>query len=274
MTALDLALCYRQLGLVESPFSITHDTEYFFPGSRHREALNHLRFGMATGGLTMLTGEVGVGKTLLCRYLIRHAPPRIRLAYLLNPDQTYPDLLRSIYEDLTAETMETFSIGILQRALVHLLLHCAERGERVVILIDEAQRLSPRALERLRLLSNLDTEKDKLLCLLFVSQPELERTLAKKTLRPLAQRISVRYHLEAFDAQETLQCIQHRLAVSRRRRRLRFSPSALWLTHLISGGVPRRINQICDRALLAAYAVNQYTVSPWMVWRAAREIHA
>ena len=274
MTAVDIALCYRQLGLAEPPFSITPDPEYFFPGSRHREALNHLRFGMATGGLTMLTGEVGLGKTLLCRYLIRHAPPGIRLAYLFNPDHTYPDLLRSIYEDLTGEALEASSVGVLERALFRLLLHLAEGGEQAAILIDEAQRLSPTALEGLRLLSNLDMEKEKLLCLLFVGQPELERTLAKKPLRPLAQRITVRYRLEPFEWHETVRYIHHRLGVARRRCRLRLSASALWLTHLISGGVPRRINQLCDRALFAAYAAKRSTVSPRMIWRAAREIHA
>ena len=272
ITSADLNLCYQQLGFSEPPFSITPDTDYFYPGSRHLEALDHLRYGVASGGLTLLTGEVGVGKTLLCRYLLRNSPPGVRFAYLLNPDQSYVDLLVSIYQDLTGTVPEERTIGALQRELPQVLLRLAEGGERIAVLVDEAHRLSPKVLEGLRLLSNLDTEKEKLMCLLFVGQPELKRTLRAKALRPLSQRINVRYQLMPFEWQETMQYIQHRLRVAGSHHRFQFPPSVMMLAHYVTGGVPRRINQLCDRAILAAYATQQFAVTPWMVWRASREI--
>lgn len=272
MDALNLNVCYEQLGFTESPFRMTPDTDYFFRSSQHLQALTHLRFGLASGELTMLTGEVGVGKTLVCRYLLRHPPKGIRFAYLLNPDQSYVDLLGSIYRDLTGQIPEDQSIGALQRRLSHVLLKLAGQDERVAVLVDEAHRLGGKVLEGLRLLSNLDTEKDKLMCLLFVGQPELERTLSHRVLRPLSQRISIRFRLKPFDCRETMDYIRHRLRVAGPRTRLRFSPAVMMLTHYLSGGVPRRINQLCHRSLLAAYASRRFQISFRMVLRARREI--
>ena len=271
MTMLDLSMCYQELGFTEPPFRLTPDTDFFFPGSHHLEALNHLRFGIASGGLTMLTGEVGLGKTLLCRHLLRHVPQGIRFAYLMNPDQSYGDLLTSIYEDLTGTLPEDRSLGGLQRELPKLLLRLAAGGERVVVLVDEAHRLSGKVLEGLRLLSNLDTEKDKLMCLLLVGQPELEQKLATRAFRPLRQRISVRYRLEPFGYRETRAYILHRLQVADQDHRFRLGMGVLWLIYLRSGGVPRRINQLCDRVILAAYSQGQHMVFPRMVWQAAKE---
>lgn len=271
-TALDLRLCYQTLGFTEPPFRITPDTDFFFPGSRYLEALDHLRFGIASGSLTMLTGEVGLGKTLLCRYLLRHPPPGIRFAYLMNPDQSYRDLLTSIYQDLTGTSPADGSLGGLQRELPHLLLRLAERGERVAVLVDEAHRLSGKVLEGLRLLSNLDTEKEKLMCLLFVGQPELEQKLAARALRPLAQRIAVRYRLEPLRSWETLRYIRHRLSVADRSGRFQVGPGVILMTHLLSGGVPRRINQVLDRSLLAAFAEQRRAIGYRMIWKASREI--
>lgn len=271
MTTLDLSPCYQELGFSEPPFRITPDTDFFFPGSRHVEALNHLRFGIASGGLTMLTGEVGLGKTLLCRYLLRHAPQGVRFAYLLNPDQSYADLLTSIYEDLTGTLPEDQSLGTLQRELPKLLLRLAEGGERVVVLVDEAHRLSGKVLEGLRLLSNLDTEKDKLMCLLLVGQPELEHKLKGRAFRPLRQRISVRYRLEPFGYRETRDYLLHRLGKANHAKSLRLQTGVPWLIYMLSRGVPRRINQLCDRALLGAFANRQPVVSHWLVWKASRE---
>ena len=160
MDGLDLNVCYERLGFIEAPFRITPDTDYFFRSSQHLQALEHLQFGIASGELTMLTGEVGVGKTLVCRYLLRHPPKGVRFAYLLNPDQSYADLLGSIYRDLTGQAPEDRSIGSLQRTLSHVLLQLAGQGERVAVLVDEAHRLNGKVLEGLRLLSNLDTEKE------------------------------------------------------------------------------------------------------------------
>jgi general secretion pathway protein A len=271
MTTLDLSLCYQELGFSEPPFRLTPDTDFFFPGNHHLEALNHLRFGIASGGLTMLTGEVGLGKTLLCRHLLRHPPTGVRFAYLMNPDQTYGDLLTSIYEDLTGTLPEDQSLGALQRELPKLLLRLAEGGERVVVLVDEAHRLSGKVLEGLRLLSNLDTEKDKLMCLLLVGQPELEQRLAGRVFRPLRQRISVHYCLEPLAYRETRAYILHRLHVADTAHRFHLGMGVLWGIYAWSGGVPRRINQLCDRAMLAAYAQGCHAVTLRMVWQASRE---
>jgi len=229
MITLDLSLCYEELGFTEPPFRLTPDTDFFFPGSHHLEALNHLRFGIASGGLTMLTGEVGLGKTLLCRHLLRHPPTGVRFAYLMNPDQSYGDLLASIYEDLTGTLPEDQSLGALQRELPKLLLRLAEGGERVVVLVDEAHRLSGKVLEGLRLLSNLDTEKDKLMCLLLVGQPELEQKLATRAFRPLRQRISVRYRLEPLAYRETRDYILHGGVVACRVESINCATGPCWL---------------------------------------------
>ena len=268
----DLNACYNQLGFIEAPFQITPDTDYFFRTRQHLQALEHLQFGIAGGELTMLTGEVGVGKTLVCRYLLRHPPQGVRFAYLLNPDQSYADLLSSICQDLTGQVPEDRSIGLLQRRLSYVLLQLAGQGKRVAVLVDEAHRLNGNVLEGLRLLSNLDTEKEKLMCLLFVGQPELERTLSNRVLRPLSQRISIRFRLKPFDYRETMEYIRYRLRVAGPRTPFQFPPGVMLLTHWLSGGVPRRINQICNRSLLAAYASRRFQVSPRMVLRAGREI--
>lgn len=272
MDGRDLNVCYEELGFTEAPFQVTPDTDYFFPSQQHLHALEHLQFGVASGELTMLTGEVGVGKTLVCRYLLRHPPKGVRFAYLLNPDQSYADLLGSIYRDLTGQVHQDRSIGALQRTLSHVLLELAGHGERVAVLVDEAHRLSGKVLEGLRLLSNLDTEKEKLMCLIFVGQPELERTLSQHALRPLSQRISTRFRLKPFNCRETMAYIRHRLLVTGPGTRFRFPPGAMMLTHYLSGGVPRRINQLCHRALLAAFASRRFEVSLGMVLRARREI--
>ena len=272
MLTANLERCYQNFGFSEPPFSITPDTTYFFPSRQHKDAYLHLWYGMTTGDLTLLTGEVGLGKTLLCRYLLRNAPPHMRMAYLFHPDQSYPDLLRSIYKDLVGHDLETSSLGTLQWALYEVLLHQAEEGKRVALIVDEAHRLTPTVLEGLRLLSNLETEKEKLLSLLLIGQPELEDILRAKALRPLAQRISVRVRLHPFHLEDTFHYIKHRLTVQGNSLTLRFEPSSMLVVHWLSQGIPRRINQISSRAILAAYATDQQTVRPHMVWRASREV--
>ena len=164
------------------------------------------------------------------------------------------------------------TIGSLQRALYQMLLQLAKQGERVAVMVDEAHRLSGKVLEGLRLLSNLDTEKEKLMCLLFVGQPELERKLSHHALRPLSQRISIRFRLPPFDGQETTGYIQHRLWIAGHHSRCPIPKRVMMLVHYMSGGVPRCINQLCDRALLAAYSHKKFKVSFRMMWRANREI--
>lgn len=271
---MDLNSCYDELGFAEPPFSLTPDTDFFFPGSHHLTALKHLQFALASGGFALLTGEVGLGKTLLCRQLLRNAPVGIKTAYIFNPQQSLSDLLNSIHYDLTGEPLDGMSEGQMHRAIYQALLRMGEEGKKAAVLIDEAHRLTPELLEGLRLLSNLDTEKEKLIYLLLVGQPELDRTLATKEMRPLAQRISVRYHLKPFNFRETRNYVRHRLQTARKpskRDPLFFNTRALFVLHRLSNGVPRRINQICDRALLAAFASGRKRIGTRIVFRAARE---
>jgi len=273
METLDLAACYRELGFSEPPFCITPDTGFFFPGGRHVAALEHLKYGLLSGGFTMLTGEVGLGKTLLCRKLLKSVPKGIRTAYIFNPAPSYEQLLKTIYYDLVGEQMEASSFDEAQRTMSATLVGMAEKGEKVAVVLDEAHRFGPEALEGLRLLSNLETEKEKLIYLMLVGQPELERTVASVEMRPLAQRISVRYRLRPFSFSETYSYIRHRLGVAKiNGGGFGFSRSATLLVHAESGGVPRRINQICDRAMLAAFSKGANTVGAPMIWRASREI--
>jgi len=271
---MDLNSCYDELGFAEPPFSLTPDTDFFFPGSHHLKALKHLQFALASGGFTLLTGEVGLGKTLLCRQLLRGAPVGIKTAYIFNPQQSLTDLLNSIHYDLTGEALDGMSDGQMHRAIYDALLKMGEEGKKAAVLVDEAHRLTPELLEGLRLLSNLDTEKEKLMYLLLVGQPELDRTLSTKEMRPLAQRISVRYHLKPFNFRETRSYVRHRLQTARKpskREPLFFNSRALFVLHRLSKGVPRRINQICDRAVLAAFASGQRRIGSRIVMRAARE---
>ncbi len=220
----------------------------------------------------MITGEVGLGKTLLCRSLLSDPPKGVRTAYIFNPNPNFSDLLQAIHYDLTGEHIKGETYSQLLDAMNDTLLKLAEKGERAAVLLDEAHRLSPELLEGLRLLSNLETEKEKLIYLILVGQPELERTLAMKEMRPLTQRISNRFRLIPFGLWETKGYINHRIQMVGKTESFYFSEQALFMTHLYSRGVPRRINQICDRALLACFAANKMVVGYRMVMRAANEI--
>lgn len=269
--ALDLEACYRALGFREPPFRITPDTQFFFPHSQYLSAIGHLRFGMQSGGFTVLTGEVGLGKTLLCRYLLRHLPDNVRTAYVYNPQQSFVELLRSILHDLTGVLPASEDQAALQTRLLTLLEALASEKTKVAILVDEAHRLSPIVLEGLRLLSNLETEKQKLLALLLVGQTELEKQLNEHSMRALRDRIGIWHRLRPFGLRETSSYIRHRLDCARSSGNFDFDRGALLAAHYYSGGVPRRINLMCDRALLSAYVGCERTVSAAMMRRAAAE---
>lgn len=268
----DLNACYQSLGLSEAPFRITPDTQFFFPHSQYLSAIGHLRFGMQSGGFTVLTGEVGLGKTLLCRYLLKNLPENVRTAYIYNPQQTFVELLRSILHDLTGEMPPEESQAALQARTLELLEVLTSVNIRVAVLVDEAHRLTPEVMEGLRLLSNLETEKQKLVALLLVGQTELEQQLNEHNMRALRQRIGVWHKLRPFKLGETVSYIGHRMESARQTGSFNFSRGAMLAAHYYSGGVPRRINMICDRALLCAYVDQQSQVSASMLRRAALEV--
>jgi general secretion pathway protein A len=270
-----LEACYGSLGFATAPFRITPDTEFLVPQHQYREAISHLRFGLATGSFTLLTGDVGLGKTLLCRYLMQHLPANVRTAYIFNPQQNYAEFLRSILYDLTGKMPRNeASSALLHDALFTVLARLAGRGKRVALVIDEAHCLPPELLEGLRLLSNLETGKRKLLSLLLVGQNELEQTLQAPEMRALRQRISVWHRLRPFTWRESVDYIRHRLQVARIAEGFEITGPACLLAHRHAGGVPRRLNQICDRALLAAYSSRRSRVHAGLMQRAAREVTA
>ncbi|MGR3179738.1 MAG: ExeA family protein, partial [Candidatus Anammoxibacter sp.] len=252
------------------------DTNLLYMSKQHTKALNHLRYGLLTEGFTLLTGEIGLGKTILCRQLLKSAGEGIRTAYIYNTYIGLLDLLKLIYHDFTGEVIESTSYSTCFNELNRFLIQMAENGEKVVVLIDEAQGLQLDVLEGLRQLSNLETEKKKLLSIIMVGQPEITTLLEKKSLRQLDQRISVRCVLKPLELAETRKYIYYRMALVTDKTSdvtvPHFSDFAMYLIHRFSRGVPRRINQICDRALLASFNVGKVEIGAWILQRAAREV--
>ncbi|MBC8421166.1 MAG: AAA family ATPase [Desulfobacterales bacterium] len=260
-------------GLTENPFSLTPDPRFLFMSQRHREALAHLLFGIGErGGFVLLTGEVGTGKTTLCRSLLEQIPQGVEAALVLNPKQTAIELVASLCDELKVSYPPgTNSLKVLIDRLNLHLLEIHAKGRRTVLIIDEAQNLSTDVLEQVRLLTNLETSTRKLLQILLIGQPELQTMMARPELRQLGQRITARYHLAPLMLNETAAYIQHRLEVAGCKRRL-FTRGTLRLAHRLSGGVPRLINTICDRALLGAYAKQRESVGSRLLRKAASEV--
>ena len=264
-------------GLQQAPFSIAPDPRYLFMSERHREALAHLLYGLeAGGGFVLLTGEVGAGKTTVCRCFLEQIPAHCNVAYIFNPKVTVGELLRSICDEFgvphapAVPGVETVKDCI--DPLNASLLAAHASGRNNVLIIDEAQNLSADVLEQLRLLTNLETSERKLLQIILIGQPELRAMVARPSMEQLAQRVIARFHLDALTPQETQQYIAHRLAVAGLNGPLPFSQRAIRRVHALSHGVPRRINLLCDRALLGAYAAGVREVSAPIVNRAAREV--
>jgi len=261
-------------GLHEKPFSITPDPRYLFMSERHGEALAHLVYGVTeSGGFIQLTGEVGTGKTTLVRtLLLNRMPENADVAVVLNPQLSVLEFLATICEELHIDVLHNKgSIKAQTDALNrHLLLAHAE-GRRTILVVDEAQNLSPAVLEQVRLLTNLETAKQKLLQIILIGQPELRELLARTDLRQLAQRITGRYHLEPLSAIETAQYIEHRLKIAGALGEI-FDAGAKKEVFRLSQGVPRIINVICDRALLGAYSLESRRVNRRLIRRAAAEV--
>lgn len=260
-------------GLTENPFSITPDPRYLYLSDRHREALAHLLYGAGeSGGFVQLTGEVGTGKTTVCRAFLDQLPDHVDVALILNPSLTAPELLQALCDELRIEAPPgcTSTKELVDR-LNDYLLDAHARGRRTVVIVDEAQNLRPDVLEQIRLLTNLETETHKLLQIFLVGQPELRQVLSQKGLRQVAQRITARYHLIPLARTETADYIRHRLSVAGCTRVL-FTAGALRLIYRYTGGVPRLINNLCDRALLGAYATDNNRVSARIVRHALQEL--
>ena len=262
-------------GLAQAPFSITPDPRFVFLSERHRDALAHLLYGIGqggSGGFVQLTGEVGTGKTTICRLLLEQVPENVRIAMVLHPRQSPLQLLETIAEELHIQLKSRrLSNKLLIDAIHQYLLKAYADGLRVVLIIDEAQNLSVEALEQIRLLTNLETSTQKLLQILLLGQPELREQLARPELRQLAQRVTARYHLTPLSRAETEVYVRHRLAVAGAQRQLFTAPALAWL-HWRAGGVPRLINVIADRALVAGYVAESPVIGWRHVRRAAAEV--
>jgi general secretion pathway protein A len=261
-------------GLREKPFSITPDPRYLFMSERHGEALAHLVYGVTeSGGFIQLTGEVGTGKTTLVRtLLLNRMPDNADVAVVLNPQLSVLEFLATICEELHIDVAHNRgSIKAQTDALNRHLLAAHSEGRRTILIVDEAQNLSPAVLEQVRLLTNLETAKQKLLQIILIGQPELRELLARNDLRQLAQRITGRYHLQPLTREETAQYIEHRLKVAGALGEV-FDSGAKKELFRLSKGVPRLINVICDRALLGAYSVESRRVNRRLVRRAAAEV--
>jgi general secretion pathway protein A len=260
-------------GLREPSFSITPDPHYLFLSEQHREALAHLYYGAGEhGGFVLLTGEVGTGKTTVCRAFVERLPPEVDLALILNPAMTAIELLRAVCDEFRIPLTDADrTVKRLVDRLNAYLLEAHAGGRRAVVMIDESQNLKPRVLEQIRLLTNLETAKHKLLQIFLVGQPELRALLQTPSLRQLNQRITARYHLRPFDARDTAEYVRHRLAVAGVDRPL-FTRAALRRVHRVSGGIPRLINILCDRALLGACVTRRPIVTRAIVDNAAREV--
>lgn len=244
-------------GLKEKPFNVTSDPAFFFLSRKHKEALSHLHYGASERkGVIVLTGEIGTGKTTLCRYFLNQLNEKFNTAFILNPYFSEMQLLDAIVRDFGIPAPKHTRLGLVWE-LNSFLLNESERGKNMVLIIDEAQNLKPRMLEQIRLLSNLETEKDKLLQIILVGQPELNQKLDLYDLRQLRQRVMVRFHITPLQRDEIKSYVEHRLNIAGSANRLQFTDDAFELIEDFSCGTPRLINMICDRALLAGFAASK-----------------
>jgi general secretion pathway protein A len=264
-------------GLQKEPFSIAPDPRFLFMSERHREALAHLLYGVkGAGGVVVLSGEIGAGKTTVCRCFLEQIPEHCNVAYIFNPKLSALELLESICDEFQVENRPSSRQGVTVKDYIDplnaFLLTTHANGQNNLLVIDEAQSLDVDVLEQLRLLTNLETNERKLLQIILIGQPELRDMLNQPELEQLAQRVVARFHLEPLDVAETRRYIRHRLAISGLNGPDLFERDAIQRIYKLTRGVPRRINQLCDRSLLGAYGQGQAHVNVTTVKAAAKEI--
>lgn len=258
-------------GLEEMPFSITPDPRFLFFSSQHREAFDHLLYGIEQRkGFIELTGEVGCGKTTLCRALLANLPRKVKTALVLNPWLSQDQLLRAILHDFGLAVKGQDRLDLIEELNAFLLDQCRD-GNNVAVIIDEAQDLEPPVMEQVRLLSNLETDQHKLMQIVLAGQPELSQRLAQPEFRQLRQRIMVRCRLRALTEEETGLYVAHRLAVAGAGGEVRFDPDAINLVYKYSQGTPRMINALCDRVMLAGYVAGKRVLGAAQVRKALAE---
>ena len=262
----------QYFGLKENPFALSPDPRYLYLSQRHQDALAHLMYGITGGGgFVQLTGEVGTGKTMMIRAMLQRLPDTVDVALVLYPFLSVREFMVALCDDLHIKRPAEDSLKTLIDTLNTFLLENHGKGRRTVLIVDEAHRLNREVLEQIRLLTNLETTKEKLLQIILVGQPELNTLLARPDMRQLAQRVTARYNLQALLPGETRAYVQHRCRVAGAESPL-FSALALYWVHWLTGGVPRLINILCDRSLLAAYARSKARVGVGLVRAAASEV--
>lgn len=260
----------------ENPFNVTADPEFFFPSQCHHEALLTLLYGIQERkGILMVTGEVGTGKTTLCRKLLKQADKKTRFALILNPNFSELELLRIIIQDLGISTKEKDKLGLIQE-LNKFLIKESKKNRNVVVIIDEAQNLTIEQLEQIRLLSNLETEKEKLLQIILLGHPELYEKLQLPELRQVRQRVAVHYRLEPLQKKDVKYYIHHRISKALKQsssvRDIIFTEQAVDSIQQYTNGSPRAINLLCDRALLAGFISETFLIDEFIIENCAKEI--
>lgn len=264
---------WSYFGLIDNPFSIAPNPHYLFMSDRHQEALSHLRYGLTqSGGFVMLTGEVGTGKTTVSRKLLQELESSTEVAFILNPTLSALELLAAVCDELSIPyDHQVVSLKVLTDCILRRLADNYAAGIQTVLVIDEAQHLLPEVLEQLRLLTNLETNTEKLLKIILIGQPELQQLLERNELRQLAQRITARYHLLSLNREELAQYITHRLQVAGGAPGI-MPKSVVDGIYQLTSGTPRLTNLLCERALAIAFSRQKSAVSNFDVWVAGQQV--